>query len=192
MKKAFSCKIYGYDKKEVDRYLIEMKKDYEVELGRKRDRMLELAEETRALRMEAQEQRELIEKLTEQEKYVSRALIKAEQRAQTIIEEGRRKSAKEMEQLVSEKEKWRIKFRQVRQELMTFERNLLQVIEKFRDDINYYSAKEISDTILVGDSETDGNDSKTSISYYFEKNEDEISEEVASSVENIRKEKVIA
>ena len=46
--------------------------------------------------------------------------------------------------------------------------------------------------ILVGDSETDGNDSKTSISYYFEKNEDEISEEVASSVENIRKEKVIA
>ena len=105
MKKAFSCKIYGYDKKEVDRYLIEMKKDYEVELGRKRDRMLELAEETRALRMEAQEQRELIEKLTEQEKYVSRALIKAEQRAQTIIEEGRRKSAKEMEQLVSEREK---------------------------------------------------------------------------------------
>ncbi len=176
MKREFSCRVYGYDKKEVDRYIEDLKKDYEEELARKRDRMLELAEETRKLKLEAQEHKDCLERLSEQEKYVSRALIKAEQRAQSIIEEGRRKSAKEMESLVAEKEKWRSKFRQVRQDLMSFEKNLLQMIERFRDDINHYSAQEISDTILVAESETDK----------------DILKEAVPVTENNIKEKVIA
>ncbi len=188
MKKEFSCKVYGYDKKEVDRYIEDLKKDYEEELARKRDRMLELAEETRKLKLEAQEQSECLERLSEQEKYVSRALINAEQRAQSIIEEGRRKSAKEMEHMVAEKEKWRGKFRQVRQELMSFEKNLLQMIERFRDDINHYSAQEISDTMLVGESEEDElNNNKQ-----FNKKDKDIPDKIVSTPENSIKEKVIA
>ena len=190
MKKEFSCKVYGYDKKEVDRFIEDLKKDYEEELARKRDRMLELAEETRKLKLEAQEQSENIERLSEQEKYVSQALIKAEQRAQSIIEEGRRKSAKEMEHIVAEKEKWQSKFRQVRQDLMSFEKNLLQMIERFRDDINYYSAQEISDTILVGVSEIEEDGFNNNEP--FKKKDKEIPEKLVSTSESSVKEKVIA
>lgn len=191
MKKEFSSKVYGYDKKEVDRYIEELKKDYEEELARKRDRMLELAEETRKLKLELQEQGERLERLSEQEKYVSRALIKAEQRAQTIIEDGRKRSAKEMEQMVAEKEKWQNKFRQVRQELLTFEKNLLQIIEKFRDDINYYSAQEVSDSILVSDSSSIDDELDKNTEALLEGDEVTSEQEVLKQGKRI-KEKVIA
>ncbi|HHT65701.1 MAG: DivIVA domain-containing protein [Caldicoprobacterales bacterium] len=149
MKKVFSTSLIGYNKREVDRYLEELTRDYEEELRKKRDRMMELAEEARNLKQQNQEQSERIERFTHQEQYISRALINAEQRAQAIIEEGQLRSQEEIEKLKSEKEKWRRKFREVRSELLEFERTLVSLIEKFRDEINYYTAKEISDTILM-------------------------------------------
>ena len=157
MIKQFSNSIFGYNKKEVDCFLEEMKKDYEEELGKKRIRMLELAEETRAMKLEAQEKGEQLARLVEQEKYVSQALIKAEERAQAIIEDGRKNSALELEKMKLEKDKWWSKLRQVRQELMEFEKTILKVIERFRDDINYYTAKEISETMLIDDMSTEEN-----------------------------------
>lgn len=157
MKKQFSTGMIGYNKGEVDRYLEELTRDYEEELRKKRDRMMELAEETRNLKQKNQEQRDRIEGFTHQEQYISRALINAEQRAQAIIEEGQLKSQEEIKQLKAEKEKWRRKFREVRRELLVFEQTLVNLIEKFRDDINYYTAKEISDTILI-DGETEETD----------------------------------
>lgn len=157
MKKQFSTGMIGYNKGEVDRYLEELTRDYEEELRKKRDRMMELAEETRNLKQKNQEQKDRIEGFTHQEQYISRALINAEQRAQAIIEEGQLKSQEEIKQLKAEKEKWRRKFREVRRELLVFEQTLVNLIEKFRDDINYYTAKEISDTILI-DGETEETD----------------------------------
>jgi len=152
MKKEFSTSLFGYKKPEVDLYLKNMVKDYEEELRKKKDRIFELAEEVRKLKQQNQDLKERLDKFSDQEKYISRALIAAEQRAQAIVEEGKRKTQEEYENLETEKEKWRNKFRAVRQELLEFEKILVSLIEKFRDDINYYAAEEISETILAGDS----------------------------------------
>jgi DivIVA domain-containing protein len=149
MKKQFSTCMIGYNREEVDRYLNEIIKDYEEELRKKKDRMFELAEENRNLKLKNEELSQDIERIKDKEKYISRALIEAEQRAQVIIEEGQRKSRAELELLTLEKEKWRSKFREVRRELLEFEKILVNIIEKFRDEINHYAAKEISDTILI-------------------------------------------
>jgi colicin import membrane protein len=151
MKKQFSTEFLGYDKKQVDRRIEELTRDYEEELSKKMERLRELAEENRRLKQEAEEKDERIARFIEQEKYISRALIKAEQRAQAIIEEGQRKSLEEVELLRAEKEKWREKFREVRSELLEFEQAIMEMMEKFRDEINYYTAKEISETILMDD-----------------------------------------
>ena len=151
MRKQFSTSIVGYNKEEVDRYLEELTKDYEEELRKKKDRMFELAQEARNLKRQNEELTQCIERFTNQEKYISRALIKAEQRAQAIVEEEQQKIRAEEEQLKIEKEKWSRKFREVRRELMEFEKTLVNLIERFRDDINYYAAKEISDTILINE-----------------------------------------
>ncbi len=149
MKKKFSTCMIGYNKEQVDRYLNELISDYEEELRKKKDRIFELAEETRNLKLKNEELSQSIEQFTHQEKYISRALIVAEQRAQAIVEEGQRKSRAESEQIRLEKERWRKKFREVRHELLEFEKELVNIIERFRDEINYYAAKEISDIILV-------------------------------------------
>ncbi|HHY83547.1 MAG TPA: DivIVA domain-containing protein [Clostridiales bacterium] len=154
MKKQFSTKLFGYSKDEVDRHLEYITKDYEEELRKKRERLMELAEENRRLKQENQEQKERIERFAEQERYISRALIKAEQRAQAIVEEGQRKAREEYEQINDEKEKWKNKFREVRNELLVFEKSILSLIEKFRDEINYYTAKEISEVILMDENDT--------------------------------------
>jgi len=151
MRKQFSTSIVGYNKEEVDRYLEELTKDYEEELRKKKDRMFELAQEARNLKRQNEELTQCIERFTNQEKYISRALIKAEQRAQAIVEEEQQKIRAEEEQLKIEKEKWSRKFREVRRELLEFEKTLVNLIERFRDDINYYAAKEISDTILINE-----------------------------------------
>lgn len=149
MKKLFATGLFGYCKKQVDHYLDSMKKDYENELYKKKERMMELSEENRSLKLEIDALAKRVNQLTEQEQYISRALVKAEQRAQSIIEDGQYKADEVLYQLKREKDQWRQKARDIRQELLTFEQAVLSMIERFRSDINYYAGKEISETLLM-------------------------------------------
>mgnify|MGYP001020448765 FL=1 len=109
MKKQFSNGVFGYDKKQVNRCLEELTRDYEEELSKKKDRLMELLEENHQLKQKVKEQNEQICAFTEKEKYISSTLIEAEQRSQAIIEEGRMKSMAEMAEINDEKRKWRQK-----------------------------------------------------------------------------------
>jgi hypothetical protein len=62
----------------------------------------------------------------------------------------------EIAQLKEEKEKWREKFREVRSELLVLEQALTDMMQKFRDEINFYTAKEISESILTEEEAEDG------------------------------------
>ena len=149
MKKQFSNGVFGYDKKQVNRCLEELTRDYEEELSKKKDRLMELLEENHQLKQKVKEQNEQICAFTEKEKYISSTLIEAEQRSQAIIEQGRMKSMAEMAEMKEEKRKWKDKFREVRRELIELEKNLEDMMQRFHDEINYYTAKEVSESILT-------------------------------------------
>jgi len=53
-----------------------------------------------------------------------------------------------------EKSKLQEKFKGARKEILNFEQTIINIMEKFRDEINYYTAKEISESILSDDEET--------------------------------------
>lgn len=158
MKKLFSSGLFGYKKDQVDNYIQEMKKDYENELYKKRERMTELSEENRAIKLEVEALKEQVSRLLEQENCVSRALVKAEQRAQTIIEEGKRKADADKHKITMEKDKWREKSRKIRSELLAFDQMVADMMERFRAEINYYTAKEVSETLLEEEDENSGGD----------------------------------
>jgi len=185
MRKSFSSSLIGYNKHEVDLYLEDLVNDYEEELRKKKDRIFELAEEMRKLKQQNDELRCKLAQFSDQEKYISRALIEAEQRAQAIIEEGKRKTQIEFENLQSEKEKWRNRFREVRQELLEFEKSIVRIIEKFHDDINFYAAKEIGETIL-----SDQTSSKEDLLHHVSESKCSLIEEMVDIKD--KKEKVIA
>ena len=88
-KKIFGTSVFGYNKRQVEQYMVDMRKDYEEELSKKRSRMLELVEENRKMRSQIEEMKTKIAELSEKEAYISKVLVKAEEKAHSIIEEGR-------------------------------------------------------------------------------------------------------
>ena len=54
-KKFFGTRILGYNKRQVEQYLVDMRKDYEEELSKKKKRMLELVEENRKMKSQIEE-----------------------------------------------------------------------------------------------------------------------------------------
>lgn len=153
MRKRFSIRLLGYRKREVKNYISDVKREYESDLTRQKDRMLELIEENRRIKDELRAKNKKIASMVEQERYISKVLVIAEEKAQGIIEDGKKKSIKEFYKLKEDKEKWYEKFRQVRTDLLNFERTLVELLDRFRDDINYYASKEISEVILLDEEE---------------------------------------
>ncbi|HOB20715.1 MAG TPA: DivIVA domain-containing protein [Candidatus Atribacteria bacterium] len=151
MKMQFSTALLGYNRKQVMEYIKDIKKEYESDLSKQKDRLLELIEENRKLKNEVQAQNEKISQLKEQEKYITKVLVVAEQRAQSIIEEGKRRSLEELNRLKAEKQRWTEKQKEIRSDLLDFEKTIVHLLEKFRDDINYYASQEISESLLIDD-----------------------------------------
>lgn len=160
MKKAFKTTLFGYGKKQVNKYLSDVKEDYEHELSKKRDRMLELDAENRALKAKLQEYEERIANYQEQEAFISKALVKAEQKAQAIIEEGQKKINAERCKIEQEKNKWKLREKEIRRQLLEFEKEVYNLMETIYSEINYLASKEICSALFEEDSEEDlGNES---------------------------------
>mgnify|MGYP000648386767 CR=1 FL=1 len=162
MKKSFRTTLFGYGKKQVNEYLNDIKEDYEQELSKKKHRMLELDEENRALKAKLQEYEARIASYEEQEAFISKALVKAEQKAQAIIEEGHKKITAERYKLEEEKNKWKIREKEIRRQLLEFEKEVYNLMESFYSEINYLASKEICAALLEEDAEGE-DDKKTSI-----------------------------
>ncbi|MFO7294971.1 MAG: hypothetical protein C0P72_003010, partial [Clostridia bacterium] len=87
--------------------------------------------------------------------YISKALVRAEQKAQAIIEEGRQKIAAEMYQLELEKNKWKARCKEIRRQLLEFEHMVCTLMENFYSEINYLKSKELSDSIFGEEEDID-------------------------------------
>ncbi|MFO7295558.1 MAG: DivIVA domain-containing protein, partial [Clostridia bacterium] len=85
MKRMFSIAILGYNRRQVEQYISEMRRDYEEELSKKKERMLELVEENSRIKSQIKELERKLEEFSEREAYISKALVRAEQKAQAII-----------------------------------------------------------------------------------------------------------
>lgn len=160
MKKPFKTTLFGYGKKQVNKYINDVKEDYEHELKKKKDRMLELDEENRVLKAKLKEYEARIASYEEREAFISKALVKAEEKAQAIIEEGQKKAAAEMYKIEEEKNKWRVREKEIRRQLLEFEKEVYNLMESFYSEINYLASKEICAALLEEDSkEEEGKES---------------------------------
>lgn len=155
MKKTFSIAILGYNRRQVEQYISDMRRDYEEELSKKKERMLELVEENSRIKSQIRELEKKLEEFSEREAYISKALVRAEQKAQAIIEEGRQKIAAEMYQLELEKNKWKARCKEIRRQLLEFEHMVCTLMENFYSEINYLKSKELSDSIFGEEEDID-------------------------------------
>ncbi len=145
--------IFGYNKREVMDYISQIKTDYEDELTRKQDRMMELLEENRNLKVELKRLEEKLLSYEEKEECISKALVKAERKAQDIINDGHRKAREERYKIELEKRKWEDRVKTIRKQILDFERIVCETLEEFRAEVNYLASKEISDALLCDEDE---------------------------------------
>jgi cell division initiation protein len=169
-KKIFGTSVFGYNKRQVEQYMVDMRKDYEEELSKKRSRMLELVEENRKMRSQIEEMKTKIAELSEKEAYISKVLVKAEEKAHSIIEEGRQMISHEIYQMELEKNKWKERCKEIRRQLIDFERTVCTILENFYSEINYLASKEISENMLFYDAVDDLDEEK----HFVEKQEQRI------------------
>lgn len=145
MKRLFRRSLFGYSKKQVNGYLSGLRKDYEEELSKKKDRMLELNEENREMKAKLYQQQEKLDLYEEQEIFISKALVKAEESAQTIMKECYHKIDVEKYKITQEKEKWKIREKEIMKQLLDFQNEAYDLMESFQSEINYLTSKEIAE-----------------------------------------------
>lgn len=143
MKRLFKLSLFGYSRKHVDGYILGLRKDYEEELTKKKERMLELNTENRELKAKLFECQERLSQYEEQELFISKALVKAEESAQGIMKECYHKIDVEKYKITQEKEKWKTREKEIMKQLLDFQNEAYALMESFQSEINYLTAKEL-------------------------------------------------
>ena len=156
--KKFRISLFGYCKKQVNAYVLSLRKDYEKELSKGKDRLWEVNAENRELKAKLLEYQERLSKYGEQELYISKALVKAEESAQAILRESYQKIEIERLKINQEKEKWKTREKEIMKQLLDFQNKAYELMESFQSEINYLTSKEL----MLADGED--NDSRTEIS----------------------------
>lgn len=143
MSTEFAKKMYGYDVLQVNKYITELKNDYEDELDKKKKRLDELIEENQKLSQTVNDLSAQIEEYKKQSDSVGKALIRAEETARATIEDAERKKQIETERISLEVKKWEDRGEEVRQQLVEFEEKIIDLMEKYQSEVNYLASKDI-------------------------------------------------
>lgn len=139
----FSKRIYGYDVGEVEKYIESLTSDYEEELTKKKDRLVDLMEQNRKMTSQLEELTKLVESYKQQEDSVGMALIKAEESAKLTIASAERQRQSEIDRISSDVKKWQEKSDDAKRKLVEFEEQIVNLLEKYQDEINYLTSKDI-------------------------------------------------
>ena len=143
MKRLFKTSLFGYNRKQVNGYVLSLRKDYERELSKKKDRMFELSQENRDLKSKLLEYEERLSDYEEREIFISKALVKAEESAQAIMKECYHRIDMEKYKIKQEQEKWKTREREIIRQLLAFQQEAYSLMESFQSEINYLTSKEL-------------------------------------------------
>ena len=128
--KKFNTEMFGYDKKEVEEYLREMKADYESNLQAEKAEINRLSNEITIIRKKLERyDTEYIEK---QEK-VAYALITAEDQARNILENARQEALNEKQRIESVIEVEKEKLLDIKREVIDLKERTVRVLEKYNE-----------------------------------------------------------
>jgi cell division septum initiation protein DivIVA len=133
--KRFGRELLGYRKGQVDRYVKELKKEYEKELGLKRDRIVELNDTYREAKRQMEELKLALEEYRRKENSITQALMMAEEKGRSIIRQSNQKADEAAFRIRRKQEIWARREENIRNKMLDLERLLFEMMEKFQTDI---------------------------------------------------------
>lgn len=131
--KKFSNEMFGYDKKEVEEYIKELKCEYESRLQAERSESNRVANELTILKKKLE--RYEVDYVQKQEK-VANALITAEDQAKKILENARNESIQEKDRIESLIEMEKEKLLDVKKEVIDLKEKTIRLLDRYSTDMN--------------------------------------------------------
>lgn len=128
--KKFNTEMFGYEKKEVDEYIREMKADYESNIQAEKAEINRLSNEITIIRKKLE--RYDVEYLEKQEK-VANALITAEDQARNILEQARQEALNEKRRIEAVIEAEKEKLLDIKKEVIDLKERTVRVLEKYNE-----------------------------------------------------------
>ena len=127
--------LFGLNKKEVESYIASIKNDYEKELMEQTKQLQEMKNENIKLNEKVQTLMKEKKELDASKANISDVLLKAEQQAKQIIEDARKQSEKEKQDIDLLIEEQREKLIDAKIELAMLKDKAKEIITKFSDDL---------------------------------------------------------
>lgn len=130
--KKFDNEMFGYDKKQVEEYIREMKADNESSIQAEKSEVNRLSNEITIIRKKLE--RYDVEYISRQEK-VANALITAEDQAKHILETARDEAMKEKSRIEAVIESEKEKLLEIKKEVIDLKEKTIRILEKYNSDM---------------------------------------------------------
>ena len=135
MDENISKGLFGLNKKEVESYIAEIKKDYEQELRKQNQELLSMKTENTKLNDRINQLLSDRKEIEEAKKNISDVLFKAEQQAKQIIEDAKSKAIEERQEIDAQIEAEKEKLIDAKIELAMLKDKAKEVMTRFADDL---------------------------------------------------------
>lgn len=135
MEDNISKGLFGLNRKDVENYIADMKKDYENELRRQNQELLAMKSENSKLNDRLNELLSKQRELDEAKRNISDVLFKAEQQAKQIVEDAKVKALEERQEIDALIETEKEKLIDAKIELAMLKDKAKDLMAKFTDDI---------------------------------------------------------
>jgi len=140
--RRFGTELMGYRKRQVDRYIKELKAEYERELGLKRDRIVELNDTYRETRAQVEDLRQALEEYRKKENCITQAILMAEEKGRAIIRQSSQQAEEAAKKIKRQQEIWARREDSIRAKMLELERLLYEMMERFQSDIAMLQAEQ--------------------------------------------------
>ena len=135
MEDNISKGLFGLNKKEVENYIEELRKDYEEELSKQNEALQSIKAENIKLNERLNQFLNEKREMEEAKQNISDVLFKAEQQAKQIIDDARVKADEEKQELDALLEQEKEKLIDTKLELAMLKDKAKEIMMKFSDDI---------------------------------------------------------
>ena len=135
MEDNISTGLFGLNRRDVENYIADLKKDYEEELRRQNQELLAMKTENSKLNERLSQLLSNQRELDEAKRNISDVLFKAEQQAKQIVEDAKAKAIEERQEIDVLIEAEKEKLIDAKIELAMLKDKARDLISKFTDDI---------------------------------------------------------
>ncbi len=140
--KIFSTSLFGYNKKDVNSYLEKINKEYEDKLKIKEREIVDIKTQYRDMKNKYDEISTSLAEIKENRERVANALITAQEQAQNIIEEAKKKAIDEKKKLEQQVEKEKEKLVDIKQELKVLKVEVVDTLKKYEGQLSDFIKEE--------------------------------------------------